>query len=366
MKVARGLIIAIIISGLLPLMAPAGASTKKNTVEPASKNFKLGKQLYDKHDYDGAIDALLQSVYFARNSYAPESFYYLGLAYQAKQDHKRAIEAFKKNIDQAMDGAGWGHLHLAEEYVKTKQYDEAYPHIAKALTAGGYNTPLSRRGFYVYALMEDQKGNANDALSRYTSAMGEEPWRDFDPWIGMIECYMKTKEWGDAYKNLNNILESRVYINGLSYERVYLDMGICLLAKGNHQGAMDAWRKCLGHNPNNKEAHLQLGMMLDSENHISAAIDEYKSFIRCNQDPNREDTAADERSRQVENRIAMLEQKLSEPAPDNGVRNQSPYIRQQQEKARMAEEQERQRQAAEMRRRALEEQQKSLPKDAGF
>jgi uncharacterized membrane protein len=107
-------------------------------------------------------------------------------------------------------------------------------------------------------------------------------------------------------------------------------------------------------------------MLLDAESHFSAAIQEYKDFVRCNQDPLREGLGKDERSKQVENRIALLEQKLTEPAPDNGVTGQSPYVRMQQQ--RMQEQQQRvqQQKEAEARQRAMQEQMKSLPKDAGF
>ena len=338
------------------------SDTKRNTAEPSNKNLKLGKQLYEKGDYDGAIDALLQSVYFARNSYAPETFYYLGLCYQVKNDHKKAIEAFKKIIEQALDGAGWGHVHLAEELIKTSQLDEAYQHIAKALTAGGYNTPLAHRGHYAFALLEEAKGHPEDALTHYHDALGEPPWKDFDTLIAYCECLMKIKSWPEAYKQLYEMAHGHTIIKGLNFQRVYLDLGICMLAKGNHQGALDNWHHCLEYNPDNKEAHLQLAMLLDAENHLSAAIQEYKDFIRCNEDPAREGLPKDERTRQVENRIALLEQKLNEPAADTGITGQSPYARLQAQRAQ----QQQQKAEAEARQRAIQEQMKLLPKDAGF
>lgn len=107
---------------------------------------------------------------------------------------------------------------------------------------------------------------------------------------------------------------------------------------------------------------MQLAMLLDAENHLSAAIQEYKDFIRCNEDPAREGMPKDERTRQVENRIALLEQKLNEPAPDTGITGQSPYARLQAQRAQ----QQQQKAEAEARQRAIQEQMKLLPKDAGF
>ena len=59
-------------------------------------------------DYDGAIDAFLQSVDFARNEYAPVANFWLGKSYMAKWKNRshnedgKAIEAFKKSVEQTI------------------------------------------------------------------------------------------------------------------------------------------------------------------------------------------------------------------------------------------------------------------------
>jgi len=147
----------------------------------------------------------------------------------------------------------------------------------------------------------------------------------------------------------------------MNYERAHLDLGICLLAKGNHQGAIDNWHECLQYNPENREAHLQLAMILDSENHISSAIKEYRDFVRYCDDPKFQYLPVDVRAKQVANRITMLEQKLASEAPAARP-SLSPYSLKQEEKAA----QEAERQAAREKQQQQEEQMKKLPKDAGF
>jgi tetratricopeptide (TPR) repeat protein len=142
---------------------------------------------------------------------------------------------------------------------------------------------------------------------------------------------------------------------------VHLDLGICLLAKGNHQGAIDHWHQCLEYNHDNKEAHLQLAMLLDAENHIASAIKEYRSFVRLSDDPKNHAPDKEMRSKQVETRIALLEEKLN-GAVAPARPQMTPYMLMQEKKA----EQDRIRQQQQEQQRQMEEQMKTLPKDAGF
>ena len=149
-------------------------------------------------------------------------------------------------------------------------------------------------------------------------------WKDWEPWIRLGECLMKMKKWVEAYKCLDGMLTTITTIKGLDFERVHLDIGICDLAKGNHQGALDNWHKCLEYNPDNKEAHLQLGLLLDSEKHLSSAITEYKYFVRM------AGTDDEVRVKQVETRITLMEQMMQQSnAPPEPVAP-SPYMRNQQ------------------------------------
>jgi tetratricopeptide (TPR) repeat protein len=346
-------------ASLLP--AAEAKNSQKNTTDPAMKNTKLGKQLFEKGDYDLAIDALLQATYFARNGYAPEAFYYLGKCYMAKSEYLKAYDALKKHLAQNVSGEGWGNVAMVETLTALKRFNEAPPFVAFALKGAPYQSPIYCAAQVANAKLYEAQNDFSPACDYYRNALGDRPWTYFDAWIGFGECLMKMKNWSEAYKYLDEMLTTRQTIKGLNYERVHLDLGICLLAKGNHQGAIDHWHQCLEYNHDNKEAHLQLAMILDAENHISSAIKEYRNFVRLCDDP--KNFAPDKaiRSKQVETRIALLEEKLNSAGPAPRAQ-MTPYMLMQEKKA----EQDRIRQEQQEQQRQQEEQMKSLPKDAGF
>lgn len=348
----------------LPLAAEA-KNSQKNTTDPANKNTKLGKQLFEKGDYDSAIDALVQATYFARNGYAPEAFYYLGKCYMAKGEYVKAYDALKKHLNQSVSGEGWGNVAMVETLTALKRYTEAQPYVAFALRGAAYESPLYRAAQVANAKLYEAQGDFSPACDYYRNALGDRPWTYYDAWIGFGECLMKMKKWSEAYKYLDELLTTTKTIKGLDYERVHLDLGICLLAKGNHQGAIDHWHQCLEYNHDNKEAHLQLAMLLESENHFSSAIKEYRSFVRLSDDPKNHAPDKEMRSKQVENRIALLEEKLNaEVAPTRA--QMTPYMLMQEKKAEQDRIRQQQQEQQREQQRLMEEQMKTLPKDAGF
>jgi tetratricopeptide (TPR) repeat protein len=348
------------LSTCIPLTAEA-KNSQKNTTDPANKNTRLGKQLFDKGDYDLAIDALIQATYFARNGYAPEAFYYLGKSYMAKGEYLKAYDALKKHLSQNVSGDGWGNVAMVETLTALKRYAEAEPYVSFALSGAPYQSPLYRAAHVAAGKLADAQGNYSSACDNYRSSLGDSPWTFYDGWIGFCESLMKMKKWTEAYTYLDKMLTTTKIIKGLDFERVHLDIGICLLAKGNHQGAIDHWHQCLEYNHDNKEAHLQLAMLLESENHFASAIKEYRSFVRLSDDPKNHAPDKEMRSKQVETRIALLEEKLNAAvAPTRG--QMTPFMLMQEKKA----EQDRIRQQQQEQQRQMEEQMKTLPKDAGF
>ena len=295
----------------------------ENTSGASDKNYKIGLKAFERGDFDGAVDAQLQAIYFSRNGYRPDAYYQLGLAYQAKKEYVKAYEALSKSCTQAMDKANEAHLALAQVCTSLKKYDEATQEQARAFEGLRWKDPLWYRCKFQQANNLDAWGKNEAACGCYTEALGEQPWHTWEPWIRYAECLMKMKSWVDAYQTLDKMLTTNATVKGLDFERVHLDLGICALAKGNHQGAMDNWRKVLEYNPDNKEAHLQLGLLLDSEQHLSSAITEYKYFLRMagTDDPLR--------TKQVDTRIMLLEQQLN-PAPATAPVAPSAYMRNQQ------------------------------------
>ncbi len=246
-------------------------SAGKNTVEPAKQNFELGLAKYKEHDLDGAIDAFLQAIYFTRNSYNPEAYYWLGVSYQDKNLDAKAIEALKKGVEQSIKPMPEAHIHLAELYLRNNRLDEADYEASKALT--DYHGP-GPQAHNIMGLISDKRGDLRRAQDEYVEALGDPPWRYTEAWMNYAENLMKQKEWGSAITQLRNMLNHNKPLKGIDPQRIYLDIGICLLAKGDHQGAMDNWHEVLNYNPTNAAAHLQLALLLDSERHWSAAVKE--------------------------------------------------------------------------------------------
>jgi len=137
----------------------------------------------------------------------------------------------------------------------------------------------------------------------------------------LAELYMKEKEWAGALRQFNDMLHSKLGLKGLDYQKVLFNMGLCVLAKGDHQGAIDYWHECLNYNQSYAPAHLQLGMIFDVEQHFSSAIKEYREFVRYSKD---EPAVA-----RVKNRISVLEQKVGPQELPPEAPKPSPYMREQ-------------------------------------
>jgi tetratricopeptide (TPR) repeat protein len=315
--------VAILSSLTLASDVLAKKTTNENTSGASAKNYEAGVKMFERGDFDGCIDAELQAVYFSRNGYEPKAYYQLGLGYQSKKDYQKAYDALSKSCTQAMDNANEAHLALSQVCNSMKKYDEAMKEVIKAMNGIMYDSPLYKRCLMQQAIVLDDEGHPRDAITKYAECLGTKAWSDWEPWIRLAECNMKVKEWNDAYKCLDGMLTTNRTVKGLDFERVHLDMGICALAKGNHQGAMDNWHKTLEYNPDNKEAHLQLALLLDSEKHMKSAINEYKYFLR------QAGSGDDPRINQVQTRIALMEQMLHKEEPVAPV-EPSPYMRNQQ------------------------------------
>ncbi len=269
---------------------------------------------YKEHDLDGAIDAFLQAIYFARNSYNPEAYYWLGVAYQDKNVDAKAIEALKKCIEQSIKSAPQAHLHLAQLYLRNDRLDEAEIEASKALLDFHGPGPQAHN---IIGLISDKRGQFKRGQDEYIEALGEPPWRYTEAWMNYAENLMKQKEWGSAVIQLRKMLNHNKPLKGMDPQRIYLDIGISLLAKGDHQGAMDNWHEVLNYNPDNAAAHLQLALLLDTERHLSAAVKEYKEYIRLA--PDNAETA------KIKRQVLVLEQKLRSVSPEAPIDNSSRY-----------------------------------------
>ena len=295
---------------------PALAKKKgKNTEVPSENNFDRGVAQFKAHDWDSAVDSFLQAIYFARNGYNPEAYFWLGKSYMAKHDDTKAIESFNKHVEQNMGSSPDAHYYLGEIYLRLGRLKEAEEEAKKAQVE--YVFSKGEKAHNLHGKIFMAKGDYGNAQWEFQHALGNAPWKYTDAWQNYAETYMKQKNWPQAYKEYTAILAARNRLEDVDEQKCYLNIGLCELAKGNHQGAIDNFRQVLTLNPGNPDAHLNLGMVFDSESHLSSAITEYSEFVRCSTDP--------QKTQKAKERIAMLEQKL-QPANDPVVKP-SPYMR---------------------------------------
>lgn len=303
------------------LDVPCDARVKAaNTEDPMLKNYQIGMDFLQKADYDGAIDAFLQSVYFARNNYAPESYHYLAVSYQGKHEDIKAVEAAKKAIEQSTGAAFKTHILLAEIYLRNKRIEEAEAECSEAMQADSH-TEENLRGHYLYGRVYEAKGSPWQAQLQYEYALGDKPWTFTDAWMAYAELMMKQKNWVGAIAQFGDMIKSEKVLKGMNYPHLYFNLGVCLLAKGDHQGAMTNWHKGLSLNMGEADIHLQLGMMFDAEKHISSAIKEYKEFCRYSTDQ--------VKVAKAKQRLEMLEQMIAPPEAPYQVKP-SPEMRKRQ------------------------------------
>lgn len=292
-----------------------------NTTDPSYNNLMEGMGKMKKGDIDGAIDSFLQSTYFARNNYDPPAYYWLGMCYKAKRQDGKAIEAFKTHIQQQVTGAPDAHVELGQIYMRNDRDQEAEVEFNHAL--GEYRGPAPRAHNGMGMLLE-KHGNLQDANWHFREALGDQPWTYAAAWVNYAENAMKQGDWGEATEQCVAMLARGATLPFLDRAKVHVDLGVCMLAKGNHGGALDQWQRACLINPLLSAPHLYLAKLLDSENHISSAIGEYRQYIALH--------PKDKNLDKVKDRLTYLEQQVKPAEAEVQAAKPSPYMRQQAQK----------------------------------
>lgn len=303
-----------------PALAKKFKSKDKNTLDPAINNYEEGVKRVKAGDIDGAIDSLLQAIYFARNQYHPAAYFMLGNCYKLKGEDAKALEALKKHVLQNVGPSPDAHCDIAEILMRNGRDREAEAELNRALAE--FRGPGPRAHNMMGKLLE-KKGDLKNAAWHFEQALGDQPWWYTDAWMNLAENMMKQREWSAALQQYFGILARGNTLKGVDYQKVHLNIGTCMLNKGDHHGAIDNWHKVLELNPDHPQAHLYLGLLLDKEQHISSAIKEYRAFLRV--------APTDGKAQLVKDRLSELEQKIAPSEPEPVAAKPSPYMRQQME-----------------------------------
>lgn len=298
------------------VFAPSACARDKHfakaSADPARDKVEEGLVLIRKHDWDGAIDSFKQAIYFARNQYNPDAYKYLGLCYRATRNYQKAIDTFQKYFDQATTPSPDVHIDLAECYVETKDFDKARRELELGAAADAETQKFRYRQRFAYGELHEKLGDTNpnrraaagdydQAAQFYKEAMEEKPLYT-DAWMALGKIEMKIGNWNDALQVYRGILDKGPLLHPDLVE-LYYNMGTCLLKHGDHQGALDHYRMALEQNPDSFDAHLAIANILDSEKHLSTALEEYQAALRC------ADKDSPQRS-PIMNKIDYIEQQL--------------------------------------------------------
>jgi len=308
-------------------------SKNANTVDPAVENYKKGSEQFKLQDYDGAIDSLLQAVYFARNNYHPDAYYLLGMSYKAKNQDTKATDAFSKHLEQTVKPSPDARVELGEVYMRNSRDREAEREFQLALVDYRGAAP---RAHNALGKLYDKKKDYQTAQWHYEQALGDQPWQYADAWTNYAENMMIQQQWASAVLQFQAMLDRGKSLKGLDAPRVCLDLGVAKYAKGDHQGALEAWQTAITVNPSYPAPHLLLAKMFEEEKHISSAIKEYRAYIGL--------ATNDPQLPQIKTHLLTLEQKIRPAEAEMQPVQPSPYTRKQIENSQRASQQQMQQQ----------------------
>ncbi|MBY0358086.1 MAG: tetratricopeptide repeat protein [Candidatus Obscuribacterales bacterium] len=289
----------------------------KATVEPSEIHMKEGLKKIKAHDYEGASDDFLQSVYFSRNHYNPQAYLYLGLCHKATRNYSKAIEAFLNHLKQVTEPAPNARVDLAECYMNIGDFDKAKIQVDQARAEADYT---DKRPIYAMGELYEKMGETGMALDSYCVALGDQPWTYTDAYMGKARCEIKLNNFNNAIKDYRAIIDQ--CLKNVNWVELYYNLGQCYYKRGDHQGAIDHWHYALKHDPDNFDCHSALAFIFDEEKHYSSAIKEYEDALRC--------APKNYNTDKLNRRLIFLQAKLKGDETQKQVRP-SPYMRQQEQ-----------------------------------
>ena len=193
----------------------------------------------------------------------------LGIAYQDRGQHKKAMEAFRAG---AAANPGYGPIHdcLGNALIEQGDLDEGIVHLRLAAAL----RPKQPEAHYNLGIALVKKGFLEEAVAEYRRAIELKP------------------DYADAHNNLAIVLDRLASIDqALEHSRAALRLaprnvrfrrtlaGI-LSHKGDAQAAIREYRTVLRLSPNDVFSRFELGRLLLGLGESKAAIDEFRRVLR--------------------------------------------------------------------------------------
>lgn len=208
---------------LTPAREPIGQ--REALIQPRELSlFQQLRPLIEAQDYAGANDLLSEkldlTVEFPYATFSPAMNYVIGQIYLSTGQIDAAEDALLFAIGQLPDYVR-AHQALGFLYLRAKRFDEARPHIAKAVELGGFNAELF--GYLGYLNQETE--NFTGAVSAYQQAVmlddSNEQWQQ-----GLLYSMIYAQEYRPALALIAKLLEKHADDSDLWLYRANLFMDL--------------------------------------------------------------------------------------------------------------------------------------------
>jgi tetratricopeptide (TPR) repeat protein len=195
-----------VVVAVLLLFVGVASAQEEEGLPPGGKEYKAGEEAVKKQDWDTAITSFEAAV--AANPELFASHYYLGWAYQSKQNYEKTAEHFIAFLDKVKDdpkAAEWianatryGGIALA----RTKNFEQAAPLLEKAASA------KPNDGEVHFYLGSGYMAAGDEAMAREHLSKVIQLQPDLDrPYYYVGRIAFNNEEWSLAKERLEKYLE---------------------------------------------------------------------------------------------------------------------------------------------------------------
>lgn len=271
----------------------------------ASVYNSMGNMYFNKKNFTNAAKLYKTALRFDPGFFYAE--YNLGLIDEYNQRIASALNRYTKAAALSPDFES-AYIRMAALYFSTQQYRKAKNIYERLLTLNNTNA------FYYYGLgiIEESLGNWQASIKNYQKATRINPEHE-DAYIRMAEIYYSRKNYHGAkgmYTKLTNLFpkkEINFYSLGIVEEllqnndaalecfltAVKLNSGYWLALnkiasiyfhKGDYQNAKAVYKKLIAINERDPSAYYDMGLIEESQQNWTAAIENYQIAIKLNPD----------------------------------------------------------------------------------
>ena len=265
--------------------SPATSATSEGPMQ-ANSLFNLGKDYYQKKQYDKAIDALTQAIQLEPNG--GDAFRWRGKAYAANGDKDSAVRDFTRALSLNSKDE-FAYEDRCEALHGIGQYDQAIQDCNEALKLN----PRDELAYHTRAMVYESQGDYDRAIQDYNQAIKLDG--DSAPsYCGLGNIYFRKGDYDRAIQaynvsiKLDSNLAEAYYGRGIAYHKkldldraiqdydqalklkpellgVYNTRGIAYEDKGQYQKALRDFEAILSRNPYDSKA-------LQNRNRVAAKL----------------------------------------------------------------------------------------------